>query len=234
MKPIDALHLPQVDATLRFQAGLAAKRSQAAEPKTGPVITLSREFGCEGNATALALQDLLESEGHHWIVYSRGLHEQLASERDPLNELRDMLDDHGRDAIEELVDHLFADKPTDYIRFKTLAQNIQVLGALGNAIILGSAGALLMRNLPKAFHVRIIGSEGFRTRRIAGSYGISPDEAREEIRRQNENRVAFVQKFMHGDIRDPHHYDLILKNDRFSADEMAQVIVDAMKMKGLL
>lgn len=234
MKPIDTLHLPQVDATLRFQASLNATRQQAAKAKNGPVITLSREFGCEGNATAAALQNLLETDTRHWIVYSRGLHEQLASERDPLLELREMLDDHGRDAIEELVDHLFADKPTDYIRFKTLAQNIQVLGALGHSIILGSAGALLMHDAANAFHVRIIGSEGFRTRRIAAAYGMTADEARDEIRRQNENRVAFVQKFMHGDIRDPHHYDLILNNDRFTADEMASLIIDAMKRKGLL
>lgn len=234
MKPIDALHLPQVDATLRFQASLNTSRSQAAPVKTGPVITISREFGCEGNATALALQDRLGSEPHHWIVYSRDLHEKLASEHDPVQELRDLLDDRGRDAIEEFVDHLFADKPTDYIRFKTLAQNIQVLGKLGHAIILGSAGALLMHDAPNAFHVRIIGSEGFRTERITTRYGITEAEAREEIQRQNENRVAFVQKFMHGDIRDPHHYDLVLRNDRFSAEEMARMIVDSMTMKGLL
>jgi cytidylate kinase len=234
MKPIDALRLPQVDATLRFQASLNATRLQAPKARKGPVITLSREFGCEGNATGAALQGLLETGGQPWIVFSRGLHEQLASERDPVLELREMLDEHGRGAIEELVDHLFADKPTDYIRFKTLAHSIHVLGSLGHSIIIGSAGVLLLRDASNAFHVRIIGSEAFRTRRIADAYGITADEAREEIRRQNENRVAFVQKFMHGDIRDPHHYDLLLNNDRFSADEMAPLIIDAMNRKGIL
>jgi hypothetical protein len=233
MKSIDTLHLPHIDATLRFQARLNQARPSGSPLKPGPVITISREFGCEGVATAAALQLLLETDTHPWLAYSRELHDRLASGLDPFNELHELLDDRSRDAIEELVDHLFANKPTDYVRFKTLARNIHVLGALGHAIIVGSAGAMILHDRDNAFHVRIVGSESFRATRISQATGVSIEEAREVIGKQNENRVAFVQKFMHGDIRDPHHYDLVVNNDRFKADEMAHIISYALKQRGL-
>jgi len=234
MKSIDTLHLPHIDSTLRFQSRLNQNRSGVPPSKPGAVITISREFGCEGVPTAAALQMLLETETQPWLAYSRELHDTLSSGPDPINEMRELLDDRSRDAIEELVDHLFAGKPTDYVRFKTLARNIHVLGALGHAIILGSAGALILHDRDNAFHVRIVGSESFRASRISEATGITVEEARAVIGDQNENRIAFVDKFMHGDIREPHHYDLVIHNDRFKAHDMAQVIVHAMKRRGLL
>jgi cytidylate kinase len=63
---------------------------------------------------------------------------------------------------------------------------------------------------------------------------MSITEVIETIEHTNQKRVEFIKEFTAKDISELKHYDLILNNDRFSVDQMAEIIINAMKIRGLI
>lgn len=231
---IDTLHLPHIDSTLRLQATQYVRSVRASRVEAGPIITLSREFGCEGYALAGELAKRLSTESRPWMVYSRDMHDPIAPDRDPVHELIDVLDSSGRDAITEMFDKFMADKPTDMERYTSLVANLRTLTRHGHAVILGGGGAILTKGYPKAFHVRLQASEEFRVNRIASITGLRLEEAQTQVAEHEQNRVAFIQKFTRHNITDSHLYDLILNNGTMNVDQMSELILLAMNQRGLL
>jgi len=231
---IDSLHLPHIDSTLRFQATQYVRTVRATKVVAGPIITLSREFGCEGYALAGELTRRLSTESHPWMVYSRDMHDAQAPDKDPVHELLDVIDTSGRDAITEMFDKFMADKPTDMELYASLVNNLRTLTRHGYAVILGGGGAILTKGHPKAFHVRLLASEEFRVNRIASVTGLSHDEARAQVAEYDANRVAFIHKFTRHNLTDSHLYDLVLNNGTMSVDQMSELILLAMNQRGLL
>lgn len=231
---IDSLHLPHIDSTLRFQATQYVRTVRTTRVESGPIITISREFGCEGYALASELTRRLSSVSQPWMVYSRDMHDAQSPDKDPVHELADVLDASGRDAITEMFDKFMADKPTDMERYTSLVNNIRALTRHGHAVILGGGGAILIKGHPRAFHVRIQASDEFRVNRIASVTGLSHDEAIAQVAEYESKRVAFIQKFTRHNITDSHLYDLILNNGTMSVSQMSDLILLAMNQRGLL
>jgi cytidylate kinase len=235
MKPsIDSLHLPHIDSTLRLQATQYVRSVRATRVEAGPIITISREFGCEGYALSGELARRLSSDAQPWMVYSRDMHDPLSPELDPVHELNDVLDASGRDAITEMFDKFMADKPTDMERYASLVTNMRILTRHGFAVILGGGGAILTKGYPKAFHVRLQASEEFRVNRIAEITGLRLEEAQAQVAEHEKNRVAFIQKYTKHNVAESHLYDMILNNGTMSVHQMSELILLAMNQRGLL
>lgn len=235
MKPtIDSLHIPHIDSSLRLQATQYVRSVRASRVEAGPILTLSREFGCEGYALASELVRRLSSESHPWMVYSRDMHDPQAPDKDPVHELADLVDASGRDAITEMFDKFMADKPTDMERYTTLVNNVRTLTRHGYALILGGGGAILTKGHPRAFHVRIQASEEFRVNRIATVTGLRLEEAQTQVAEHESNRVAFIQKYTKHNITHTHLYDLILNNGTTPVEQMSELILLAMNQRKLL
>jgi cytidylate kinase len=231
---IDSLHLPHIDSTLRFQATQYVRTVRASRVEAGPIITLSREFGCEGYALASELTRRLSSESQPWMVYSRDMHDAQSPDKDPVLELADVLDTSGRDIITEMFDKFMADKPTDMERYTSLVNNIRTLSRHGFSVILGGGGAILTKGHPRAFHVRLQASEEFRVGRISSVTGLSHDEALAKVAEYESKRVAFIKKYTRHDITENDLYDLILNNGTMSVSQMSELILIAMNQRGLL
>ena len=235
MKPsIDSLHIPHIDSTLRFQATQYVRSVRASRIEAGPIITLSREFGCEGYALASELTRRLSTESHPWMVYSRDMHDPMSPDKDPIHELIDVMDSSGRDTITEMFDKFMVDKPTDMERYTSLVTNMKTLARHGYAVILGGGGAILTKGHPRAFHVRLQASEEFRVNRISTVTGLRLEEAQTQVADHDAKRVAFIQKYTRHNLADSHLYDLILNNGTMSVEHMSELILLAMNQRGLL
>jgi cytidylate kinase len=231
---IDSLHLPHIDSTLRFQATQYIRTIRATKIEAGPIITISREFGCEGYALSGELARRLSTEAQPWMVYSRDMHDALVPDNDPVQELSDVLDASGRDAITEMFDKYMADKPTDIERYTSLVNNIRILSRHGYSVILGGGGAILTKGHPRALHVRLQAPEEFRVNRISSVTGLNHNEALAKVADYESKRVAFIQKFTRHNITDSHLYDLILNNGTMTVNQMSDLILLSMNQRGLL
>lgn len=237
MSSIGTRITPSLESSFKFQV----KNLESGKPKPPveaskvPSITISREFGCEGYPLANRLAEILSKPGLEWHIYNRDVFDQITDRPDYSEKLLEDMKAERRNQLQQYLDQLFTHKPSELTRYKKLAQNIRAVTSKGHAIVVGSGGAVLGQDDPNQFHVRLIASIDFKVQRLRPLVpDMSITEIIETIDHTNQKRVEFIKEFTAKDISESKHYDLILNNDRFTVHQMADLIVDAMKIRGLI
>ncbi len=221
---------PKIDQSIRHQAKQYFASTIKKGKRVKPVITLSREFGCEALPTARKLSELLKKhDGVDWIIYNRKLIAELTENEDFDKELIASLNEQQRSQVEVFVDKLLAHKPDNYTLYKQMAQNVNALARKGNCIIVGSGGAILNQNIHDCLHIRLKADLKFRIKRISKTLSISENEAEELIEENERARQQMIKSFTKKDIRDQKYYDLIIDNQTFNSDHASELIVEALK-----
>jgi len=99
--------------------------------------------------------------------------------------------------------------------------------AANGGVILGRAGAMVLRSHPTALHVRLDGDPERRVRQAATLLGISEEQARDALGRNDHARAAYVRHFYRTDAARPEHYHLVLDSTRMSPEVCTDLIVAA-------
>lgn len=209
-------------------------RSSSSLDHPFPTITISREFGCAGYPLAQELVDRLSKNGPHWELYSRELIIDIAKETDLGLELFNESGKSGGSKLFQDLQELLGVAPSDFTRYKMLAQNVRIIGDQGNAVILGAGASILAQKETHFFNVRITGSFNYRVSRVARELGISRYEAEKMVAEKTDERLEFIQSFSRHDIADAGLYHMVLRNDYFETEHMADLIIEGMKKMNLI
>jgi cytidylate kinase len=95
------------------------------------------------------------------------------------------------------------------------------------AVILGRAGAVILRDYPDALHVRLDGPADRRVARAMAHESLSADDA-ERLRKSGDRaREAYVRHFYNCDARNSKLYHLVIDSTALSDDTVVEVIVAA-------
>ncbi len=97
----------------------------------------------------------------------------------------------------------------------------------GDVIIVGRGGQAILRDMSGVLHVKIIGSEEMRCRRLMQRLGVDAREAERQIHQSDRERARYLKHFHGLNWQDPCLYDLILNTDRLSVDMAVQLISEA-------
>jgi cytidylate kinase len=101
--------------------------------------------------------------------------------------------------------------------------------AEGGAVILGRAGAVILRERPGALHVRLDGPAERRVAQAMELEGLSRSDA-ERLRRDGDRaREAYVRHFYGCDARDPSLYHLVIDSTALSPEQVVNVIEAAFR-----
>ncbi|HET6551218.1 MAG TPA: cytidylate kinase-like family protein [Solirubrobacter sp.] len=101
----------------------------------------------------------------------------------------------------------------------------------GDAVVLGRAGALVLRDDPRALHVRLDGPRG---RRVEQAMRISGEDRAAVERRLAETdhaREAYVHHFYRANARDPALYHLTIDSTAIPLDAVVELIVTAARSR---
>lgn len=189
----------------------------------GPVITISRDFGCGALAVGQVLSDRLGVR-----LFDREILDQIAKEAKVERHLMERLDEQVRNWSDDWLHTLLHGKNLEAEDYRRHLVNVVLgIGRLGGIII--GRGAHLILNERKAYRVRITSAPEQCAKRIARNRAISEEEALQEVHRMNEQRREFVRHHFKADIRDAFHYDLVVNADRHSTAEIADIILFGMK-----
>jgi cytidylate kinase len=82
--------------------------------------------------------------------------------------------------------------------------------------------------------VRLTASRERCVARVAGRESLSIDEARARVDRLEQDRAEFVRKHFHVDANDAYTFDLVITLDRFSPADAVELILHAMKLRGIV
>ncbi len=237
MSSLDTKITPKLESSFKFQVSKldhGIHRKFHVETRY-PSITISREFGCEGYPLAHKLAELLSKQGNEWNIYNRDVFDQISDSAELTEKLLEEIKAERRNQLQQYLDQMFAHTPTELVRFKKLAQNIRAVTTKGHAIVVGAGGAIIGQDDKNQFHVRLIASMDFKISRLRPLvHDLSTTELIETIDHTNSKRVEFIREFTNRDIKEEKYYDMVINNDRFSVEEMAELIIAAMKIRGLV
>jgi cytidylate kinase len=97
----------------------------------------------------------------------------------------------------------------------------------GDVVILGRAAAIVLREQPDVFHLRLDGPPAARAARAMTVRGISHSEAQRQLMLTDQAREAYVRHFYKCDPRDARHYHIVLDATAYQFDDLVDVIVYA-------
>ena len=202
-----------------------------------PFIVLSREYGCNGTEIVNAIAKIFNEEYHskpNWAVYDNQIIAQLSEEMGFSRELAETLAFDTRNQLTEFFRFIFSGLPTTVKVYQELSEIIRTLALKGHVIIMGRGGNLITQDMRMGFQVKIIATIEWRIYNLMKKYHMRRDAAEKAIHEKETNtKDVFSQVFKY-DIMDPNHYHLIINAAKYTKDEIARLIIDGMKVKGLI
>jgi len=191
----------------------------------GPVITISREYGCYGSEIAdLLAKKINETISHkedHWIYISHQvLHDaSKALDVDP-SEISHVFGAEEKGIIDEMFSIFSKDRYLSDNQIKRiLAQIVRSYAEQGNTIIVGRAGCVVARHIQKAIHVRLMAPFCWRVNQIKMRFGISTHDATAKVKETDKRRETFM-KFYRGDKPESELFDMILNRSTMTTTKL--------------
>jgi cytidylate kinase len=213
----------------------------AFDKEPGPVVTISRECGCSGRNLSLRLAEELnnwnQSHGIHkeWKFISKEILEKAARELDVSpTDISYVFHYEERN----LLGDIFASYASKYYKSekqirKTIGDVIRSSAGEGNAIILGRAGVVLTRDIPKSLHIGLEAPLEWRTIMVSERYNISLSEAKKFAIEMDKKRERFRNAF-EGRNTDYTRFDVVFNRMTLTEDEIVHSIVRLMEEKKII
>ena len=202
----------------------------------GPVITISREVGCNGVKLANLIASHLnfEKPDASWRVISKEVFRESAKElkMDP-EQVRKTLQQSERFTFEEIL-KAFGDKnyKSDLAIGKTMKRVILQIATDGNCIIVGRAGHIIAEGIKKALHIRLVAPLEYRINTIMSNNDLNHEEAINFINQVDKERLAFRKAIFKQDTKNE-IFDITFNRAAFSDEQIIELIECAALKKNL-
>ncbi len=100
-------------------------------------------------------------------------------------------------------------------------------------VVLGRAGAMVLRGRRDALHVRLDGPPEARLRTAVQRYGRAEEEVRREMQANDKTREAYVRHFYRCDPAVARHYHLVVDGTALPLPAVADLVVTAARARGI-
>ena len=207
----------------------------------GPVITLSREYGCYGSEIAQLLADKINhakvytEERDRWVFVSHQvLHDASTNMGTEPRDISHIFGAEEKSFFGDLVSLFSKDKYISDSHIKrTIARVVRSYSEQGKSIIVGRAGCVIAKHIEKAIHVKLIAPFEWRVSRIMERFSISHAEAESKVKETDKRRETFM-KFFRGKKPDSELFDLILNRSTLSNEDIVNIIYFFAQNRGLV
>jgi len=182
-----------------------------------PAITISRQLGSLGREIGIRVGEMLG-----YPVVWRELINQAARRAGQPEVALAMLDDLGLFGI--------CPSPEACRSYRqAVKQVMEELINEGNAVIVGRAGQVILRDHPGVLHVRTIAPPEVRAGRVALQRGISLEGAQAQIAASDKNHRIYLRRCYRVRWDDPELYHMVINTGRVSTRLAAEWICSALE-----
>ncbi len=209
--------------------------------EAGPVITLSREYGCPAKIIAGRLAEELtrkmfvKGKEAKWKFVTKEIMAESAKalEVDP-DKIKYVFEYEQKGTLDAIISAQF----NKYYKserkiMNTVAKVIRNMAYEGNVIIVGRGGVAITHDIPKSLHVNLEAPMEWRTMRISETYKITPEEAKKTAVDIDRKRREFREYFQ-GKGTDYTRFDLTINSMSFTIEEIVHMILKAAEIKKLI
>ncbi len=207
----------------------------------GPVITISRDYGCPSKLVACHLAEELtrkmffKGKEVKWKYVTKEIMSESAKalEVDP-EKIKYIFDYQQKN----MLDDILSAQVNKYYKserriMNTVGKVIRNMGEEGHVIIVGRGGVAITRDIPRSLHVMLEAPLDWRVLRVAENYHCSLDEARKTAVETDKKRKEFRDYFQ-GKNTDYTRFDLTINCMIFSIEEIVQILVKAAEVRKLV
>lgn len=207
----------------------------------GPVMTISREYGCPALDIAIELAKTLTEKNRdfgiekEWRVVSKEIIEESARELKLSPSLIHDLSDYKHNSFFENLALFFSDNyyPGNTKVKNTIAKFIYETAAEGNVIIVGRAGEAITKNIKKAFHAKIIAPLDWRAQEVSLEENLSISDAKRRCVDQDRRREQF-RHFFEGDKPDNEFFNVTFNYRDMTSEEIVELLVIVAEIRGFI
>jgi len=203
-----------------------------------PVITISSSFGSSGSVVANAIATSLG-----WTLLNRAITVEVAAQLTVPLDLAEAHDERAQTGWWRLLENFSMHTahltdgpgaivaPTDELRLRQATEHVLRKAAMTNAVIVGRAAAIVLKDFDRALHVRLDGPRSARVKQGAQALGLSLSEAEILLEQTDRARAAYVREMYGQDWRDPSLYHLTIDSTAFSIETCSKLILAAAKVR---
>ncbi len=120
------------------------------------------------------------------------------------------------------------DGPTRYA--EALTRTVQELARSQSALLVGTAGAEILRDYPQALHLRLVARREDRIRRISEEADVDAESAVHLIEESDYQRAEFHTTLFGMPWADPHYYHLVLNTSLLDTTQVVTLLVLALRV----
>lgn len=216
-------------------------KSRTKPLKAGPVVTISREYGCPAKRIAekLSLElNRVEYENYsknkwHWI--SKEILDESAKELNlKPTTIREVANHEQVGLVDDIVKSLsHKDYPGDIKIKKTIREVIRTFAEQGHVIVVGRGGVSITRDIERSLHIKIEAPLEWRINDVSKKQMISLSEAKKKIQHIDHQRALLRQYFSNGK-QNAATIDATFNYYTLDEEEIIAAIVGLMQVKDLV
>lgn len=211
------------------------KESDVVAPsrEEGPVITITREYGCPGKIIAQQIVNQINTrDNHSWKWISKEILESLAQElKLQPSVIRDIKNFDERKTTDYLALLFTGDYYPGEIKIKnTLTDIILSFAREGHAIIVGRAGYQITNAIEKSYHISLKAPLEWRIEHICQRMNINYLEGLKQVEIMSAKRESFLKYFDKTGAMKP--FDAVFDCSLTSNEEIEQVVLMDLRQRG--
>jgi cytidylate kinase len=209
--------------------------------KIGPVVTISREYGCPAKrlagmlSSALNRVELDNYTKHHWQWIGKEILDESAKELNlKSNMIREVVNKEDSGVVGDIVmslSHKYY--PGDHKIKKTIGEVIRSFAEHGHVIIVGRGGVSITRDIPDSLHINIQAPLEWRINNVSKMHMISLTEAKKKIQTIDTKR-KMIREFFEGGKIDNSVFDVTFNYMTLDEEDIIATIIRLMESKDLI
>ena len=189
------------------------------------IITIGREFGSGGREVGKLVAEKLGIAYYDSEVIRRAAEESDYSEQYIRNNEEKLPDARLYDLYTQYYSYGAEEKPKYEALFQVEQKVMKELAEKNSCVIVGRASGYVFRKYKTALHVFISAGLQHKIDRVVRRDGLDPKEAEKKIKKVAIERKNHCKYFTGRDWGMAENYDLALRTDAFSVEDVADTII---------
>jgi len=207
------------------------------DKESGPFVTISRQFGCDGYEIADLLAEKLNqqsSDEHQWKVYKREILRRVAEESGISEEIIERERQEKPSLLRDLCRAVRNNKLPDSMEIlKAVTTIVRIIAFDGYAIIVGHGATAATSEIDNGINIRLEAPRDWRLKRLCRRDGLTFQEAERLIVETETGRKHLDKIYEKWNPRTP-AFSLMMDNSAFTNEEIVEHIMLALKHRNLI
>ncbi len=213
-----------------------AKKEKAKVFESGPVITISRQYGCYATEIAIKLTKMMTKYSPNaWDYITKEVLEESAKKLEvSVHEIAHIFGADEKSFLSDImVSFSTKNYKSDSVIRKTIHSVVRTYAEQGNCVIVGRAGCVIAKDIKKSLHVKLIAPVEYRMNFIKSRFNLSEKKAYNMVLETDKKRDIFMN-FFRGNLPDDEIFDLILNREKLNDTEIIDTIGKLAEVRGLV